>query len=122
MERSARHKATVRKAIAVETDDITAARRGEAEDPLVHALQRILGTRWTMAELQGVALEVRPPFRAILLPAEAVTRIAQFHHTGKLQPFEISVNIYETSEFVTTILAHSEALKMDNVAADDAES
>lgn len=100
--------------ITVEDEDINAARRGVAEDPFVHALQRTLGSRWTRGELRGVALETRTPFRAIVLPIEVTSELDKFKTTGKMKPSTYNVDIFATSEFVHSVVQHSVALQQES--------
>lgn len=86
--------------VVVTPEDIEEVPGDEQTNPCLRALRRVFGSSWRKAPIQDIVLEEQAPYRAIILPSQAIEGMQTHSSKQPTTPFEFVAQLYSTSSFV----------------------
>src|SRR5688500_8862749 len=86
--------------VIVTPEDIEDVPGEEQDNPCLRALRRVFGSSWRKAPIKDIVLEEEAPFRAIILPSQAIEGMQTHTKKNPATPFEFVAQLYSTSSFV----------------------
>lgn len=72
----------------------------EQSNPCLQALRRSFGSSWRIAPIKDIVLEEQAPYRAIILPSQAIEGMQTHSRRQPPRPFEFTAQLYSNSSFV----------------------
>ena len=86
--------------VVVTSEDIETVPGDEQDNPCLRALRRVFGSSWRKAPIKDIVLEEQAPYRAIILPSQAIEGMQTYARKEPPSPFEFVAQLYSTSSFV----------------------
>jgi len=86
--------------VVVTPEDIETVPGDEQDNLCLRALRRVFGTSWRKAPIKDIVLEEQAPYRAIILPSQAIEGMQSHTRKQPASPFEFVAQLYSTSSFV----------------------
>ena len=86
--------------VVVTPEDIEEIPGDVHDNPCLRALRRVFGSSWRKAPIKDIVLEEQAPYRAIILPSQAIEGMQSHSRKHPAKPFEFVAQLYSTSSFV----------------------